>query len=252
MEITIYSLGRFSIVINGNPIQFNLKAQSKPLLVLKALIASGGRDVNKDKISDAIWPDTDGDLASQSLATTLYRLRKILKIDKAITLNGGTMTLNPDICWADVWEFERLCTLSDHMWAGSTNENVSENIKISLQAISLYKGPFLPGEINQTWTFSLRERLRNRYLRTIGKIGHHYERSGMTEKAIESFQRSLEIDQLDEEAYRRLMACYFRIGQRSKALAVYDSCKRVLVDVLGVGPSRETEILRRSILTTDQ
>ena len=239
-------------MINGNPIQLNLKAQSKPLLVLKALIATGGRDVNKDKISDAIWPETDGDLANQSLATTLYRLRKILEIDKAITLTGGTMALNSDICWVDVWEFERLCTLSDNMWTGSTNENIAENINITLQAISLYKGPFLAGELDQTWTFSLRERLRSRYLRTIGKIGHYYERSGMVEKAVESFQRSLEIDQLDEEAYRRLMACYFRMGQRSKALAVYDSCKRVLVEGLGLGPSRETEILRRSILTTDQ
>jgi len=251
MEIKIYSLGRFSIVIKGNPIRLNLKAQSKPLLVLKALIAYGGRDVKKEKISDAIWPDVDGDMANRSLTTTLHRLRKMLEIDEAITLSGGTMTLNSDICWVDVWEFERLSTESDNMWNHSKDENILGSIKIILQAASLYKGPFLPEETEQPWTIFLRERLRNRYLRAIGKIGHYYEKSGMPEKAVECFHRSLETDLLDEECYRRLMACYFRIGRRSKALAVYNSCKRVLYEGLGIEPSRETEILRRSILMSE-
>ena len=251
MDIKIYSLGRFSIVNKGNPIRFNLKSQSKPLLVLKALLAFGGREVNKEKISDAIWPEADGDMANKSLTTTLHRLRKMLEIDEAIMLSGGTMTLNSDICWVDIWEFERLCTESDNMWSHSTDENILETIQITLRAASLYKGPFLSEETGQPWTVFTRERIRNRYLRAIGKIGHYYEKSGMTEKALECFQRSLEIDHLDEESYRRLMACYFRIGRRSKALSVYDSCKRVLCEGLGIEPSRETEILRRSILMSE-
>ncbi len=252
MDIEIYSLGRFSIVKKGQPIPLTLKGQSKPLLVLKALIAFGGLEVKKEKISDVIWPDTDGDMANQSLATTLYRLRKILEVDEAITLAGGTMTLNSNICWFDVWEFERLCTQSDNMWSRNSHKNIFENINIILQAVSLYKGPFLPDEGDQPWTVFLREKLRSKYLRAIGKIGHYYEKSGMTQKAVECFQRTLEIDHLDEESYRRLMACYFRMGEKSKALSVYNSCKKVLCEGLGVEPSRETEILRRSILMSDQ
>lgn len=252
MDIRIYSLGRFSIVKKDQPINLSLKGQSKPLLVLKALIAFGGRDIKKEKIADVIWPDADGDIANQSMATTLHRLRKVLKIDEAITLSGGTLTLNSHICWVDIWEFERLCTQSDNMWALNQHEKTLETIQVTLDAINVYKGPFLPQERDQPWTVYLREKLKNRYLRSIGKLGNYYENSGMMEKAVESFQRSLEIDQLDEEAYRRLMACYFRMGRRSKALAVYDSCKRILVEGLGVEPSRETEILRRSILTSSQ
>ena len=252
MRLKIYTLGRWSIVSKGKPIQFNRKAQLKPLLILKALIAFGGRNVKKEKIADAIWPDTDGDMGNRSLTTTLHRLRKVFEIDEVITLSGGALTLNSDICGVDVWEFERLCTESDNVWSRSTPENIYEAIQITLQAVRLYNGPFLPEELDQPWTVYLRERLRNRYLRAIGKIGHFYEESGMTENAVECFQRSLETDDLDEESYRRLMACYFRIGKRSKALSVYDRCKRVLYEGFGVEPSRETEILRRSILMSEQ
>jgi len=251
MELKIYTLGRWSIVSNGKPIQLNLKAQLKPLLILKALISFGGRNVKKEKIADAIWPDTEGDMGNKSLTTTLHRLRKVFERDEVITLSGGALTLNSDICWVDVWEFERLCTESDNVWSRSTPEDISEAIQIARQAVSLYNGQFLPEELGQPWTVFLRERLRNRYLRAIGKIGHYYEKSSMTENAVECFQRSLETDHLDEESYRRLMACYFRIGKRSKALSVYDRCKRVLDEGLGVEPSRETEILRRSILMSE-
>lgn len=248
MDIKVYSLGRFSIVKKGKPILLTLKGQSKPILILKVLIALGGREVKKEKIADVIWPDADGDMANQSLATTLHRLRKILEVAEAIILTGGTMTLNSNICWVDVWEFERLCAQSDNIWYRDLHENIFENINIALAAVSLYKGTFLPEEADQPWTLFLREKLRNKYLRVIGRIGHYYEKSGLTQKAVECFQRTLEIDHLDEESYRRLMACYFRMGERSKALSVYDSCKRVLREGLGVSPSRETEILRRSIL----
>jgi len=251
MDIKIYSLGRFSIVKKGKPIPLTLKGQSKPILILKVLIAFGGREVKKEKIADVIWPDAEGDMANQSLATTLHRLRKILEVEEAILLTGGTMTLNPNICWVDVWEFERLCTQSDTMWYRESYENIFDNINATLAAVSFYKGPFLPEEADQPWPVFLREKLRNKYLRAIGRIGHYYEKSGMTQKAVECFQRTLEIDHLDEESYRRLMACYFRLGERSKALSVYHSCKRVLFEGLGVAPSRETEILRKSILMSE-
>ena len=78
MKIKIYTLGRFSLISNGKPMKFIKKAQSKPLLMLKALIALGGREVRKEQIADALWPDADGDISVRSFDTTLYRLRKML------------------------------------------------------------------------------------------------------------------------------------------------------------------------------
>lgn len=43
--LRIYTLGRFTLVSDGTPLRYSRKAPSKPLLLLKALIAAGGRQV---------------------------------------------------------------------------------------------------------------------------------------------------------------------------------------------------------------
>jgi hypothetical protein len=78
LPLKIYTLGHFAILKDGQPVQFSRKVQQKPLSVLKALIAFGGKDVREDQIMDALWPEADGDMAHQSFATNLHRLRQLL------------------------------------------------------------------------------------------------------------------------------------------------------------------------------
>ena len=85
--LKIFTLGRFGLVKDGKPLQFARKAQEKPLALLKALIAFGGREVHEEQIADALWPEADGDLAHKSVATTLWRLRKLIGYPEAIQLS---------------------------------------------------------------------------------------------------------------------------------------------------------------------
>lgn len=65
--IKIHTLGKFEIIKDGRPLVFAGKVQKKPLEILKAVIAFGGRDVPVDTITDALWPDADGDLRKKYL-----------------------------------------------------------------------------------------------------------------------------------------------------------------------------------------
>ena len=87
--IRIYTLGRFVIVKKGNPVKFHKKTQQKPMDLLKAIIALGGRDVSEEELTDLLWPDADGDSAHRVFDTTLYRLRHLLGVEKAIELRGA-------------------------------------------------------------------------------------------------------------------------------------------------------------------
>jgi DNA-binding SARP family transcriptional activator len=78
-------------------------------------------------------------------------------------------------------------------------------------------------------------------------MGHYWEKTGKYDKAVTCFQKSLEVDGLDEECYRRLIACYYRMGEHSKALLIYHRCRKALKANLGVEPSDQTEILRKTI-----
>ena len=244
--IKIVTLGRFELIKDGKPIQFSRKTQQKPLALLKALIAFGGKEVREDQIEDALWPEADGDVAHHSFEMTLHRFRKLIGHDKAIQYREGRVTLDPAYFWVDVWAFERLLGQID----GKESEEMTENAILSAQkAIELYGGPFLAGETEQSWMVSIRERLRRKFLRNVSWLGNCWEKGEKSEKALECYERGLDVDELAEELYRHLIMCYQRLGRQAEALSVYRRCKRTLSASLGIEPSSETEAIYRTILT---
>ena len=105
--LKIYTLGKFDIARDGEVIRFSGKVQQKPLLLLKALIAFGGRDVKEEHLCDALWPDAEGDLAHRSFETTLYRLRQLIGKDNVVHLKEGRLTLDMRSCWVDAFALEK-------------------------------------------------------------------------------------------------------------------------------------------------
>jgi hypothetical protein len=108
LPVTIFTLGRFSILIDGKPAEFGRKFPKRPLELLKAIIAQGGREISISRLTVLLWPDVDGDKATRSFDTTLHRLRKILGDDRVLVLRDGKLSLDACYCWVDVWAFERL------------------------------------------------------------------------------------------------------------------------------------------------
>lgn len=143
--VRIHTLGRFEILRDGEPLVFSGKSPRKPLALLKALIALGSSDVAEECLTDALWPEADGDLAHRSFETTLHRLRKLLGDDNALTLAGGRLSINPARCFVDVTALAHATALAP------CNGNREK-------AARLYRGEFLPGE-TQPWAVAARARL---------------------------------------------------------------------------------------------
>jgi two-component SAPR family response regulator len=61
------------------------------------------------------------------------------------------------------------------------------------------------------------------------------------------YRRALEVDNLQEESYRRLMICLRELGETAEAKTVYRRCADLLSIVLGAGPSPETVFVFRSL-----
>jgi two-component SAPR family response regulator len=217
--------------------------------MLKAVIAFGGKEVREDQIIDALWPEADGDAAHQLYETTLHRLRQLLASHDAVQRRGGHLTLNQQHWWVDVWAFEWLIDQAEDAWRKEPEGTGAEDAVLWTQkAIELYRGTFLPGEAQEFWTNSLRERLRGKFLRGVEKLGHYWQKLGRHEKAVECFQKGLEVDDIIEGFYQALMLLYQRMNRRTEALSVYLRCQRTLSSSLGVEPSPQTEAIRKSIL----
>jgi len=199
--------------------------------------------VSEARLTELLWPDSDGDLAHLSFTSALNRLRKLLGKEEALVLKEGRLSLSNRHCWVDVWAFDR--SLGQAEKARREGKR-AEVIRMFEKALIFYRGPFLPFE-EMAWATSPREKLRSRFLAAVTRLGRSYEESECWEEAASCYRKGLETDELAEELYRRLMICHFRRGQKAEALSVYRSCRKTLFSVLGVEPSGETQAIAASL-----
>jgi LuxR family transcriptional regulator, maltose regulon positive regulatory protein len=241
----IYTLGGFSIDQNDKPMTLSGKGQKKPLELLKTLIALGGREVGALQLTEALWPDADGDAAQHAFETTLHRLRKFFGDDAPLQFKDGRLSLDDRRCWIDGWAFERLLSNIEGKLGKASPDQVASLTK---KLFDLYRGPFLSHEAEIPAALSMHERLRSRFLRALRELGRHHETCKAFETASACYLRALEVEPLAEEFYQKLMLGYRALGRIAEALAVYERCRKTLHALLGVGPSRETEALRASLV----
>jgi DNA-binding SARP family transcriptional activator len=241
--VKVYTLGRFGLLVDDRPVEFGRKVQQKPLALLKALVALGGREVPEAKLTEFLWPEADGDLAHNSFEVALSRLRKLLGTDEALTLKEGRLSLSNRQCWVDVWAFARSLGQAE-----KARKEGKGTVAIPLfeKALSLYRGPFLQSE-EMTCAESPREKLRRGFLRAVARLGQCYEDRERWDEAVSCYGKGIEADDLAEELYRRLMVCHIRQGREAEALSVYRRCRKTLSSVLGVDPSPETRAIAASL-----
>jgi DNA-binding SARP family transcriptional activator len=152
-------------------------------------------------------------------------------------------------CWVDAWAFERLLGEAD----GNREEGLTEKAaELTRKATEMYGGAFLIGEMEQPLVTSFRERLRSKFLRNVSWLGRYWEETNRWEKALECYQRGLEVDDLAEELYRRLILCHQGLGQKVEALSAYKRCEKILKDTLGIEPSPETRALYKTLSRPDR
>lgn len=253
--VRIYTLGKFELYLDGSPARFQGKAQKKPLQMLKAIIALGGRSVKKHRLMDLLWPEAEGDKAMSAFTSTLSRLRTLIGSDKSIVVHEGGVSLNPRYCWVDAWTFEKL---ADQVEAGykrppdpAGKRNGKEDAALAEKAIGLFGGAFLSGEDGQPWVFPFREHLMIRFCRLVSGYGKLLEAAEKWEEAAECYRRALDLDDIvDEVLYQRLMTSYCRNDQPARATEVYRRLTRTLSVTLGIKPSQKTETIYKSLART--
>ncbi|KWT76808.1 BTAD domain-containing putative transcriptional regulator [Candidatus Magnetominusculus xianensis] len=245
--LKIYTLGRFAIEIDGRPVKFSGKTQKKPLEMLKAVIALGGKAIGITQLSDVLWPDANGDTAAVSYRTTLHRLRKLLSTEYDIIISSDSyISINHDYCWVDIWALQDIANEFRQTPAVPNNE---QNIyRLYSKAVNTYKGSFLPGDQDQTWAAHHREQLRDEFVNICCKAGTFYECISKWDKGIECYKSAIEADNLREECYRRTIAFYLKAGLKPEAITLYNQCKHVFETQLGISPSAETIKLVDSII----
>ena len=121
------------------------------------------------------------------------------------------------------------------------------------EGIALYRGPFLEGfslkdsAAFEEWVTATREQMERRCLAALARLAEQHEAAGDLAKACEVAWRAVDLAPWQEESHRRLMRLLALSGQRSAALAQYETCRSVLQRELGVEPAAETTRLYEQI-----
>lgn len=242
-QVKIRTLGRFEILMNDEPLVFSSKEQKKPLELLKALIACGGQEVPRERLTDALWPDSDGDLALKSFEMTLSRLRRLLGRSDIILSRVRHLSIDTQLCWVDSLALEHLMNRIQD----TPDEQV---MPLCAKAIQLHRGPFLAADAGMHSVVAKRETLKNRLLRVIMRAGRQHEQAADWEAAAEQYEVGIETDSLAEEFHRNLMTCHCNLGNHAAAVRSYHRCRSLLRAELGIEPSPATTAVYSSIVNT--
>ncbi len=235
----VYVLGTFRLLKGDVPLRFSRRTQKRTLELLQALIAFGGEDVSAGALTDALWPDSDGDAGYHALESSLYRLRQLLGAPCAVTMSGGKLSLNRSYFWVDMWAFERSLQ--------SSGTRACDALARFERIRQLYLGHFIAHDSDKPWAIETRSALRDKYLRAIREAARAYESREQWQEAASVYRTGIELDKMAEDLYRGLMICHRELGDHTEVLQVYRRCRELLTRMLGVQPNPKTQAIYHSV-----
>lgn len=217
---------------------------SNKVQALLFYLAVTGRPHLRPTLTGLLWGDLPEASARNNLRKALTQLRQL--VGSHLSITRQTVAFNRESSyWLDVERFERQ--------VGSSSAET--DIAVLREAVELYRGDFLEGfyvrqaPAFEEWVLARQARLRELALQALHRLVTFYAGQGKFGllKGIDYSTRLLTLDPWREEAHRQLMLLLAHSGQRSAALAQYETCRQVLAQELGVEPGAETITLYEKI-----
>ncbi|WP_419660195.1 ATP-dependent transcriptional activator MalT [Desulfosarcina variabilis str. Montpellier] len=254
-HLDIRTLGGFEVRKNGRVVTDTQWSGLRQKLLLKAIVVNGSREIPKDILMDALWPESGYEAALKRFKITLHRLRKILDPDidsrtgaSCILLKENRISLDMDCCRVDVNDFLAAC---DKVRQLRNDDDDPLRLAACRDAIDIYQGEFLPEEPYLSGAETRRAALKDQFIAVLMEAAGILEQDGELSQATRYCKTVIQVDPLTEAAYQRLMRLHVRQGQRSAALKVYHALAKVLATELDTTPDPATTRLYEKILPSD-
>jgi DNA-binding SARP family transcriptional activator len=233
-------LGPLEVLEDGRPIALGGQKQ-RALLAL--LLLDAGRVVSIDRIVDALWGERPPKTAPTSLQNFVSHLRKALGADVLVTRSPGyLLRIAPEQL-----DLERFKMLVDDAKRSPVDERATK----LQQALTLWRGRPLADFALETFAQPEIGRLEELRLSALEDRIEAELAAGARTDVVGELEVLVEEHPLREGLRSQLMLGLYRSGRQAEALQVYHDARRVLVDELGIDPSRRLQQLHGSILRQD-
>lgn len=238
---------------NGAPVKF---ATSKERGMFMYLAMRGNQAIPRAELATLLWGNSSDKIAKHNLRNALVRLKKRVV---AATDNSPLVVTRKTITF-DLSAVDRVDALMfDQLWARCQGVDPAswvergQSVQLLTQAVALYQGPFthlltIDDAIEfEVWQTELRETYHQRVMIALTTIAEFHVNQQNWIEAERFARQQIALEVWHEPAYRQLMRIYSGMGQLDAALAQYEQCRRVLLDELGIEPSKVTQALHASL-----
>lgn len=243
--LRLCALGAARVFQGEQPVTAWSYARVKELLFYLALHPSR----SKAQIGLALWRDASPAQLRNSLATSLYHLRRALGNTAWIIFEEDQYRFNRALGYQfDVELFETNLAQASHL----QRQMPERAIALLEEALSVYQGDFVEDFLEGEWFLLPREELRLKYLAGLLDLGLLLFEQGSYARAAQVCRRAIDKDAVMESAHRALMRCYARLGERGQALRQYQTLEQIMRDELGSPPAAESLALYKQLMHGEQ
>ena len=199
--VRIVTLGRFAVEVDGVEVALSDWGSRHARQLCKRLVAARGWPVTRDELFDLLWPEeADRHRLGSRLSVQLSTVRRILR--GGVIADRQSVRLNLEEVTTD---------LEDLFRAGDDPA-----------VIAAYPGEFLPEDVYEDWTASIRGEVRTRFVLAAHREANRALTADDLDIAIALAQRLVAIDSYDEAAHRLRIAALRRAGATGEAERAQD------------------------------
>ncbi len=236
-------LGRLTVVgPDGSFDERDLPGSQASLLL--SLLVVERRQIARDMLADLLWSGRPPTAWPSGLNALVSRLRSLF--DRVgvgrhmLASSSGTLELTmPASAWIDVEAAERHL---DRAWGAFRHDEVRAALADATAASAVLRRPLLPG-IDNPWCDDVRRRLTAQLCSAYELLAQGWQLEGDFGLAALIAERAIEIDPLAETPYRLAMSAHLAMGDRGRAVRLFERCRVVLQTELAVEPSDRTASL---------
>jgi len=238
-QLRVQTLGSFRVWRGDESIPSNGWRRRPARLIFQLLVTHRHKLLERDQISEALWPEADPITAQQNFKIALNALYSVLEPGRTagaesayVIRDGASYGIRP---YADLW-------IDADQFVREIKAARGDPDRLQ-HALALYQGEYLPDARYETWAAGERERLATIFLENADRLAEQLIDRARYGEAIDLCQRILAQDNCWERAYRHLMSAYHGLGDRGQIARTYQTCCQALREELDVEPAPETNAL---------
>ncbi len=249
-QLSVNLFGGLQVSLGQTRIDLRSFQRNKSKTLLAILVLNRGREVSRDRLVRALWPESPLEVARKNFYSVWSQLRRTLICPDGtcpyLVREQDACRLNIDLVESDVALFETICRT---LFFG--NVDPCEWKKLFLQINEQFSEELLPGERNNELIIVARNELRMRLVDALVTASHRLIEVGEIQPGLWFAHEALKRDNTREDCYVALMQAQMAAGRRTSALETYFKCRRYLAEELGIDPSAQTVNLYREIIETE-